>query len=1051
MIYPEKYLKNSLLHVLLSIVFCTQFAWGQSAIVKFTSNPAPISDTVKVCQGQNVVFIDQSTTINANSSYNWTFGTGATPYTSNSSTPVSVNYQTVTSGTAVTLSINNNNGSPVTSKTITVVVLASPVSNIILKSSGKGFSSTNLNGTKLFKNCNAIDTALFVFESNYDNTIKQTFDWGDGRQSSQDSLSGKLLSHAYPMGEYILTHTILFSNGCSFSKTYTVFSGSAPIVTVSGAGQSTCLPSPYSFDLISNDVPINFTVSFSDGTNPVQFKTSKDTTISHNFTNSSCGVDYVYAAGMPPIENAFSGTIIAQNFCSNNGIPTVLTIGPITISTPTKANFDINPASPVCQHEIVKLKNKSEHGETINSNGCDSSYYYFWKIEPKKGFTVLVGDTGFGDQTKDPWTWINGSDELLIQFDSAITYKITLVTGNACGLDTLLKTIEIKPTASVLANPVTQKICSGDTSSVIGLTATIPGYRINWSITATNGIRGIKQLSGSGITPLKIDSMILFNDSNVLKSIIYTATVGCSNVPKTTFKIDVEPIPTITATPIFSTICNGNSSDIKIKSNISSSQFSWVASAKPNIVGESNGTGNAIQQQLFNSSSNFDTVLYQIKITNAFCPSDSVKVKVVIQPELKINSNPDFHVCAGDSIQPKAFESKPNGANFNWTNSNTEIGLASSGNGNIPFWIAPKTNKRTPVNGKIICIAQLNNCPSASDTFEVIIHPNPLLTSTFNPTTGLNCKTNTCFINAQINPSYCKLNWTGNLVLNGANSLNPEIRNAGTFKVVCIDTLFGCKDSFNIAVDEPTPLKINNYVATDVRCYGGNDGKIEVNTIPANQQLTYKWTPNISNSAIANNLKTGNYKLRISNEDDCEDSLSVNIQEPPPLKISLIDSLNGECGEASGYLEITADGGLAPYSFKWQNGSRSPKIENIDAGAYWVKVTDQNNCAYDTAFAIGCTPLIPIEIPQLLSLNNDGKNEAWEIKNLYLYPQNSVQIFNRWGNLVYEAQPYHNNWKGESNVSIIGNGQLPEGTYFYLIDTHKKSQAPYKGFIEIQH
>jgi gliding motility-associated-like protein len=58
-----------------------------------------------------------------------------------------------------------------------------------------------------------------------------------------------------------------------------------------------------------------------------------------------------------------------------------------------------------------------------------------------------------------------------------------------------------------------------------------------------------------------------------------------------------------------------------------------------------------------------------------------------------------------------------------------------------------------------------------------------------------------------------------------------------------------------------------------------------------------------------------------------------------------------------------------------------------------------------------------------------------------------VQIFNRWGNLVYSASPYLNNWNGRQE----GNSEtMPAATYFYLIETNKKSQEPFKGFLEIQ-
>jgi gliding motility-associated-like protein len=60
-----------------------------------------------------------------------------------------------------------------------------------------------------------------------------------------------------------------------------------------------------------------------------------------------------------------------------------------------------------------------------------------------------------------------------------------------------------------------------------------------------------------------------------------------------------------------------------------------------------------------------------------------------------------------------------------------------------------------------------------------------------------------------------------------------------------------------------------------------------------------------------------------------------------------------------------------------------------------------------------------------------------------------VKILNRWGSLVYEARPYLNNWNGWSEKGSP-EGPLPAATYFYYIDTHKKSQEPLKGYIEIQ-
>ncbi|MBN8678467.1 MAG: gliding motility-associated C-terminal domain-containing protein [Chitinophagales bacterium] len=72
-----------------------------------------------------------------------------------------------------------------------------------------------------------------------------------------------------------------------------------------------------------------------------------------------------------------------------------------------------------------------------------------------------------------------------------------------------------------------------------------------------------------------------------------------------------------------------------------------------------------------------------------------------------------------------------------------------------------------------------------------------------------------------------------------------------------------------------------------------------------------------------------------------------------------------------------------------------------------------------------------LQVYQGISPNGDGKNDVWLIPGIEQYPNNVVQIFNRWGNLVYEQKGYTNNdpWTGQWNGK-----ELPDGTYFYLIE-----------------
>lgn len=77
-------------------------------------------------------------------------------------------------------------------------------------------------------------------------------------------------------------------------------------------------------------------------------------------------------------------------------------------------------------------------------------------------------------------------------------------------------------------------------------------------------------------------------------------------------------------------------------------------------------------------------------------------------------------------------------------------------------------------------------------------------------------------------------------------------------------------------------------------------------------------------------------------------------------------------------------------------------------------------------------------IPEAFTPNGDNINDFFEIKGIEYYPNNSIKIVNRWGKKVYEANRYGIEttpqfWDGKANQGG-GNGDLPTGTYFYVLD-----------------
>ena len=86
---------------------------------------------------------------------------------------------------------------------------------------------------------------------------------------------------------------------------------------------------------------------------------------------------------------------------------------------------------------------------------------------------------------------------------------------------------------------------------------------------------------------------------------------------------------------------------------------------------------------------------------------------------------------------------------------------------------------------------------------------------------------------------------------------------------------------------------------------------------------------------------------------------------------------------------------------------------------------------------------IKLQATNLISLNGDGINDLWIVRNIEDFGNNSVKIFNRVGQEVYRKVNYANDWDGKK-----GGNPLPSGTYYYVFE-HSKSKIPVKGYITI--
>jgi gliding motility-associated-like protein len=121
----------------------------------------------------------------------------------------------------------------------------------------------------------------------------------------------------------------------------------------------------------------------------------------------------------------------------------------------------------------------------------------------------------------------------------------------------------------------------------------------------------------------------------------------------------------------------------------------------------------------------------------------------------------------------------------------------------------------------------------------------------------------------------------------------------------------------------------------------------------------------------------------------------------------------------------------------------------------FISQTTGNDTVLLTAdFPHGCVLYDHVIITVLLSTdlifynsfspNGDGTNDSFIIGNLERYPNNTLEIYNRYGQKILTKTPYYNDWNG----SYFGT-ELPCGTYFYILDTHDDKGGKHHGEVNI--
>ncbi len=311
--------------------------------------------------------------------------------------------------------------------------------------------------------------------------------------------------------------------------------------------------------------------------------------------------------------------------------------------------------------------------------------------------------------------------------------------------------------------------------------------------------------------------------------------------------------------------------------------------------------------------------------------------------------------------------------------------------------------------------------------------------------------------------------------ISGATSpvltINPvSILNASLNYNVVVSSPSAISDtSINVSLTVNTAPNITTEPVSQTRCVGSS---VSFSVAATGPGLTYQWrkgTINLINSGIISGVTTSsltinpvslldastNYNVIVMGTclpNDTSINVTLTVNQGPVVNAN---SNSPVCVDSTIYLTATSIvGGV--YSWAGPNSYTSsiqnPLIINsstLNAGSYILSVSNGTCTSTASVIYIEVNNCVNIDfnIPEGFSPNGDGINDVFVIRGIDYYPQNKFDIFNRWGNKVFEAKPYQNNWDGKTSQGLrVGGDDLPVGTYFYFLDLGNNTPI-YKGTI----
>lgn len=638
-----------------------------------------------------------------------------------------------------------------------------------------------------------------------------------------------------------------------------------------------------------------------------------------SWTNSNTNIGLA-ASGNGPIP-AFTATN-----STTSPISATITVTPTAngcTGTPTTYTITVNPAptvNPIANQTICRGATSAAVTPTSATGGATFSW---------TNSNPAIGLSSSGNGTIGTFTGTNtGSTPIT----GTITYTAT--AGGCSGPPTSF-TITVNPRPTV--DPIsTQTYCPGATTTPIVITGPVAGTNFSW--TSSNAAIGLAT-SGTGDIP----SFVATNPGSGAISSTVIVTPSANGCTGTTGAFFINVSPTATVNPIANqTVCNGAATTaVNPTGSVGGTSYTWTNNT-PSIGLPASGNGPIPAFTAVNSTSSPIVATVTVTPSANACNGTPRTFTITVNPSPAANSIANQVFCHNSTVPAILFTSPVAGTSFTWTNSNTAIGLAASGNGNLPSFMATNPSN-SPISSTITVTPSASSCGGASTTFTITVNPIPTVNNVTSQTLCNGASTaaisfasptaGTTFSWTNSNPSI-GLAASGNGDINSFNAVNAGTT-AVTSTITVTPTANSCTgpdNTFTITVN-PTPTV--DPIASQTVCNAAATSAISFNGGVAG--TTYNWTNNDASTGLAasgsgdiasfNAVNTGNVPVTSTvtvtpTVNGCTGTAqNFTILVNPTPTVNLVN--NQTVCDGASTTPVTFNGPVAGTTFSWTNNTTS--------------------------------------------------------------------------------------------------------------------------------